>query len=300
MTAGHERFSVDVGSDTVVVRRFGEGRVPGPAVVLCTGFGGTQDTPAIVTAAEAFAAAGIHAITFDYRHFGLSGGEPRQVVSVPRQLEDTRAVLRHTRTMPGVDPDRVALWGSSLGGGHVLTIAAEDPRVAAVVAQVPFNGFPRRVEGRSQRDSCVLLLAAVRDRVRGWLHRAPLYVKSVGKPAELAVMVGDEANAAVAVLDSPTWRNQVAPRGLLDMMRYRPGRAVGRVVAPLLVCVATRDAETQGATTAALARDAPNGQQCAYDASHFEIYRPELRDRVLRDQSAFLERSLLGRWTTNA
>jgi cephalosporin-C deacetylase-like acetyl esterase len=48
-----------------------------------------------------------------------------------------------------VDPERIALWGSSLGGARVIVVAAEGPRIAAVVAQMPFNGFPRRVEGRS-------------------------------------------------------------------------------------------------------------------------------------------------------
>jgi hypothetical protein len=39
----------------------------------------------------------------------------------------------------------VALWGNSLGGAHVISVAADDPRIVAVVAQIPFNGFPRRV-----------------------------------------------------------------------------------------------------------------------------------------------------------
>jgi uncharacterized protein len=43
----------------------------------------------------------------------------------------------------------VTLWGNSLGGAHAISVAAHDPRIVAVVAQIPFNGFPRRVEGRS-------------------------------------------------------------------------------------------------------------------------------------------------------
>jgi dienelactone hydrolase len=36
-----------------------------------------------------------------------------------------------------VDPERVGVWGMSMGGGHALITAAEDSRVAAVVALVP-------------------------------------------------------------------------------------------------------------------------------------------------------------------
>lgn len=264
---------------------------PAPAVVLCTGFGGTQDTPAIVAAARGFARAGFAAVTFDYRGFGTSGGTPRQVVSVSQQLDDIRAVVRHTRATPGIDPRRVALWGSSLGGAHVLTIGAEDPNIAAVIAQVPFNGFPRRVEGRARRDSLRLLRAAVADAIRGWLHRSPRYVMIVGAPRELAVMTSDQANTAIRNLDSPTWRNQVAPRGLLDMMRYRPGRSVSKIDAPLLVCVASRDAETQESTTASLAADAPQGQQLSYDVTHFGIYDAQVREGVISDQSDFLRQA---------
>ena len=46
-----------------------------PCVVMGTGFGGTQDTPSIVFSAQTFSASGFVALTFDYRHFGESGGE---------------------------------------------------------------------------------------------------------------------------------------------------------------------------------------------------------------------------------
>lgn len=263
---------------------------PAPAVLICTGFSGTQDTPSIVAAAEAFAAAGWIVMTFDYRSFGSSSGTPRQVVSVPGQLADIRAAVAYLRTRPDVDAGRVALWGSSLGGGHVITIAARDPAIAAVVAQVPFNGFPKQTDRESlpAKAAYALLWAAIRDRVRGWTGRKPLYVKAVAPPGEQAVMASQGASQTIAALTSETWRNQVAPRGLLDMMVYKPGKHVGRVRAPLLVCVGEFDRETQGATTEPLARDAPRGELRSYPVAHFDIYSPEIRERVLADQVAFL------------
>lgn len=247
-----------------------------------------------MAAAEAFAARGWVAMTFDYRSFGLSEGKPRQVVSVPRQLDDIRAAIGHLRSLPEVDPDRVALWGSSLGGGHVITIAAEDPQIAAVVAQVPFNGFPKQSarEAQDRKAAYALLWAALRDRVRGWMGRAPLYVKVVGRAGELAVMTSADANRTIEVLTSGTWRNEVAPRGLLDMMTYRPGRRAHRVQVPLLVCIGEYDRETQGAMTEPLARDAPRGELRSYPFAHFDIYRPEIRKLVIADQVEFLERAL--------
>ena len=71
------------------------------------------------------------------RGFGESGGEPRQVVDLPSQHEDLRAAVAWVRGRDDVDADRVALWGNSLGGAHVISVAADDPRIVAVVAQIP-------------------------------------------------------------------------------------------------------------------------------------------------------------------
>lgn len=288
-----ESFEFRVGGERIAGTLYG--RHPDqerPAVVLCAGFGGTQDTPSIVAAARTFAAAGMVVATFDYRRFGLSAGEPRQVVSVSGQLADVRATIAHVRRLPGVDRGRVALWGTSLGGGHALAVAADDPALAAVVAQAPFNGFPHRSDHRSTRQARALVATAIRDRVRGWTGRPPLYVKAVGTPEEHAVMVGPEARHIVDQLDSPTWRNEVAPRALIEMMNYRPGRSVHRIQAPLLLSTGRFDEETVEATTGHLAAEARRGTLHSYPVSHFDFYRPDVRRQVLADQAAFLRESL--------
>ena len=79
--------------------------------------------------AERFAEAGLAALLFDYRHFGASGGEPRQLLDIQRQLEDWRTALAYARGLDGVA--KVGLFGSSFGGGHAITIATESPAVSA-------------------------------------------------------------------------------------------------------------------------------------------------------------------------
>jgi uncharacterized protein len=63
-----------------------------PCVVMAHGLGATRDA-SLAPYAERFAAAGMHVLLFDYRHFGASGGEPRQLVSVRRQLQDYAAAV---------------------------------------------------------------------------------------------------------------------------------------------------------------------------------------------------------------
>jgi fermentation-respiration switch protein FrsA (DUF1100 family) len=173
-----------------------------PCVVMGHGFSGTQDR--LFDNAHHFAEAGFAALTFDYRSFGESGSEPRQVVDVKGQLEDWRAAIRFARGLESVASERVALWGSSLGGGHVVSVAADDPRIAAVVAQIPFNGFPRRVEGRSMLDNLRLFWAMTLDAARGRMGLSPRYVPMVGKPGEVSVTATFQAREHIATLSGKT------------------------------------------------------------------------------------------------
>src|SRR3954470_8788094 len=105
---------------------------------MAHGFSGTRDMR-LDAYAERFADAGIAALLFDYRHFGASSGEPRQVLDIRKQHADYEAAVAYARRLEWVDADRVALFGSSFSGGHVLALGARDPRLAAIVCQCPFT-----------------------------------------------------------------------------------------------------------------------------------------------------------------
>lgn len=287
------RITFVSGGETCVGYLYGDHTAdPRTCVVMCQGFGGTQDTPAFTANANDFARAGNLVLTFDYRNLGESSGLPRQLVDITGQLDDIAAAVAYARHHPGVDPDRIVLWGTSLGGGHVVTAAARDPRIAAVIAQIPYNGFPKKVEGRSTATALRVLKAMVLDTARGALHLSPSYIKQVGLPGELAVMASAEAQQTIDEMTSATWRNEVAPRSLLDMWRYKPGDHARFVKAPVLVCIGKHDKETQEADSAQLAEDAPHGELHTYPYAHFDFYRDDVRRQVLADQLAFLSRVL--------
>src|SRR4051812_36342096 len=92
-----------------------------PILMMGHGFGGTKDA-GLRPFAERIGAAGIDVLAFDYRGFGASDGEPRQSISMKRQIEDYHAAVDAAKSLPGVDVERLALWGTSLSGGHVLEI----------------------------------------------------------------------------------------------------------------------------------------------------------------------------------
>uniref|UniRef100_A0A5Q5BL38 Alpha/beta hydrolase fold protein n=2 Tax=unclassified Mycobacterium TaxID=2642494 RepID=A0A5Q5BL38_MYCSS len=282
-------FAVDGTSAVGYLSGVGRGG-PRPCVVMCPGFGGTQDTPALVATADDFVRGGYAVLTFDYRNFGESGGTPRQLADIEGQLDDIAAAVARVRQIPGVDADRIVLWGTSLGGAHAVVATSRDPRIAAAVAQIPFNGFPKKVEGRSRAATLRLLAAMTVDAVRGLLRLPPAYIKAVGGPGELAVMASVEALQTIRGLSSRNWRNEVAPRALFDMMRYRPAESAGDVAVPVLVCAGDRDREVPPELTAALAHAIPQGELRTYPHPHFAFYQADIRRQVTADQLAFLHR----------
>ena len=262
-------------------------------VVMAHGFGGVREAR-LNAYAERFQRAGHTVFVFDYRHFGSSSGEPRQLISIRRQLADWRAAVAFARSLDGVDPGRVALWGTSFSGGHVLAIAARDSRIAAVIAQVPFMNGLATVAARGARDGLRLAMAGLRDAIGASAGRRSRYVPIVGQPGELAAMTAPGAEAGCRALFPPgfPWRNEVAARIFLATGFYMPGRHARRVRCPLLVQVADEDVITPPAPAMRAARRAPGGELRRYSGGHFDIYLGEPFERVVADQLSFLARAL--------
>lgn len=208
-----------------------QGVVDPPLVVMAHGLGGTRHMR-LDAYARTFAEAGLAALVFDYRGFGDSEGGPRQIVTVEGQLADWRSALAYARAELPVDRTRIALWGTSFGGGHVLAMAAEDHELAGVVAQCPFVDGPSSVWRRflaSPISATVLFLLAIVDGVRGLLRRPPLLVPMAGTwwmPAFLAAR--DSLPGAATQLEAGSTVTGRAVRWLdrLPSVRRQLGSAI--------------------------------------------------------------------------
>ena len=266
-----------------------------PCVVMAHGWTGVREQ-ALDAYAERFAEAGLAALVFDYRHFGASEGAPRQLIDVRRQVEDWAAAVSYARTLDGIDPERIALWGSSFSGGHVLTTAARDHRVAAVVSQVPFiDGF-KNLRFLGARESLMLVREGVRDAIGALRGRPPRMIASVGPPGSVAVMTSPDAEPGFLRIDPAvsTWRNEAAARVLLAVGSYRPGTKVGQITCPVLYCVGDDDAVTPPGPAIDAAARTRLGELRRYPIGHFEIYVGDWFERAVADQTEFLVRELLG------
>jgi pimeloyl-ACP methyl ester carboxylesterase len=263
-----------------------------PCVVMAHGFSATRDD-GLPAYAEAFRDAGFAVVVFDYRHFGASTGEPRQLLDIGRQHEDYRAVIAWARQLDGIDPDRVVLWGSSFSGGHVLAVAASDPRIAAVISQAPFTDAIPTLMHVPLKNAVRLTVAGLRDQLRGWRGRAPRLAPAVGEPGTLAAMTEPDAKPGFDAIVPPEslWRNEFAARLMLRFPFYRPGLKSQQLTMPLLVCVCENDTTTPPASTIKAAERAPRGELRRYPYGHFDIYNDP---KVKADQVFFLRRVVAG------
>ncbi len=139
-----------------------------PAIVMGQGWAGTHVS--IEKYGAAFAKHGLVAMTIDYRGWGNSEGHARVISPVnlgggmekdenrhqvvenatvwikrtkldaADQQEDYRNAISFIQGEPGVDPDRIGVWGSSYAGGNSLAVAGQDARVKAIAIQIPGIG----------------------------------------------------------------------------------------------------------------------------------------------------------------
>lgn len=262
-----------------------------PVVVMAHGLGGVREMR-LDAFAERFAEAGYVCLVFDYRHFGASGGEPRQLLSVRRQRQDWAAAVAFARTLPGVDPDRVVLWGSSFSGGHVIAVGAQDPRLAAVVSQCPYtDGLASSLAVRPLT-SLRVTARALRDLVGSWFRRPPRTIPLAGEPGTVALMTAPDAVPGYLALveDGSTFRNEVAARVALSIATGRPGARARRLGCPALFVVCERDTVAPARATLRHVARAPHGEVVRRDTGHFDIYVGEEFETTVRDELAFLGR----------
>ncbi len=268
-----------------------------PVVVLGIGLGSIKEM-GLDGYARAFQQQGFAALAFDYRSFGASTGTPRQVIDVPAQLDDWRAAIEFARRQPGVDPARVVVWGTSFGGGHALSMAAEaPPGVVAAVAQCPFTDGVSSALAMSPLSAVRVGWRAVVDIVGSRFGRAPVMVPTAGAPHAAALMTSHDAVPGFLALvpDEAQARfvNRAAARIGLRIIGYRPGRRARRMTMPVFAAVCLQDTVAPPRATLRHLGRAPRAEVKTYDTGHFAIYLEPWFEPVVADQVDFLRRHVL-------
>lgn len=268
-----------------------EGKRPAPVIVMGHGLGAVR-AMRLADYAERFRAAGYACLVFDYRHFGDSEGQPRQLLDVKKQLQDWQSAIDFIQKRPEVDGTKVVIWGTSFGGGHVIATGANNPQLAAVIAQCPFTDGLASSLAVSPITSLKVTGVAILDQVGSWFGAKPLLVATSAPPNATGLMTAPDAMSGYLQLvpKGVSFPNKVAARIALQITTYFPGRKAKGIACPTLFCVCEPDTVAPSKATLRHALKAPKGQINLYREGHFDIYFGDSFERVLSDQLAFLRR----------
>ncbi len=236
-------------------------------------------------------------IAFDYRHFGDSDGKPRQLVAPQEQLEDWRSVIAYARGRDDVDPDRVALWGTSYSGGHVVIAGARDGRVAAISALVAMMDPQAMVRDILRREGAWWMARGVArglaDAARGVLGMPPLLIPIVGPPGSNAVITTAGAEPRFVQLGGSDWVNAVCARITVTAAFPRPVNHASRIRCPILLQIADNDGIVPSdAAERAATLAGHRATILRYALGHLDVYDGPGFDQVVTDEVAFFTRHL--------
>lgn len=248
-----------------------------PALLLVHGWGGTK-AHLNQAYAPGFADMGYVVLTFDYRGWGESDGklvkaegesgavtEIRQIVDPLDQLEDIENAYYFLIGDSNVDPTRLAIWGSSLGGGLALQSAATLPGFKVLISQIGAVN-PQSQQAMSEADIQQWRIA----RARG---EAPPF------PGEESAIPGLTGN--------PDWPEYV---------RYDPFATHTELSAATLII----DAEDEelfaisenGAALYAAIKDQVPARYETLPGKHYDIYRESGYREAVKLQMAWLQTHL--------
>jgi len=147
--------------------------------------GNAEDLGHLAPFLERLHAQGFGVIAYDYRGYGESGPGPP---TVRKSLEDAEVVYQYAVGLEDISPERLVLYGTSVGSGPAVDLAARH-RVAGVILQspfmsaytvmtriplLPFDPYPNLRRMREVR-SPVLVIHGTEDSVVPWFHGRRIY-----------------------------------------------------------------------------------------------------------------------------
>lgn len=261
-----------------------------PAIILCHGFCGIKEIllPAF---AEAFTRAGFSAITFDYRGFGESHGEKGRLVP-EMQIEDILSIVNWARAQPGLDAQRIGLWGTSFGGCHVFGAAARDAGIACVVSQMAFADGEEIVTGRmndAEKEAFLLTLDKMAEKQESTGRELFVGVNRVLSDEESKSFFEENRKAF------PAMDIKIPFLTVKETLKYKPALNASKVKCPTLVVIAGHDTVNPPEQGRALFNAAGAEEKQLYEqknARHYDMYTGEHFNDVIAVQIEWFRRYL--------
>ncbi|MDD7805065.1 MAG: alpha/beta fold hydrolase [Endozoicomonas sp. (ex Botrylloides leachii)] len=263
-----------------------KGHKPFPLVILCHGFCGVKEL-LIPNYADYFSRHGYAVLTFDYRGFGESQGEQGRL-QANYQIDDILSAIDYGVSLNNIDPERIALWGTSFGGANAVVAAAKDHRIKCLLIQLAFADGERVITGRMSEEEKLRLQKSI--------ERMKIKKSTTGR--EMMVPIAKILSDPQSVDFYKTYRMQFPALGIkipfltiAETMQHKPEQYIKDIAAPVMIVAAENDGVNPAEESKRLYALASEPKQLHIEAkaTHYELYNSKHFNHVVNRQLKWLK-----------
>ncbi len=267
---------------------------PPPVVIMAHGFAAEKNF-ALPKYAEKFASEGLAVLLFDYRCFGESTGNPRNYVNPFHHVEDWKSAVKFIKSCDKIDNKKIALWGSSFSGGHVIYAGAQIKGLSAIVSQVPHVDGIALMFKSSPIKTLNAIFYSLLDIFSTYLSKKPYYVKVVGAKSEFAAMNSEESLPGYTAMipKNSKWENKVPAKIFLLLLLYSPLLKAKKVKYPTLVIAARHDSLIPYKAVKLTAMRIRRVDFISLGCNHFAPYMGKWHEQCIAAELLFLKKHLI-------
>jgi len=117
-----------------------------PAVVVTHGFSSCKCEAAIIVAAGMLHRHGFNVLLYDLRNHGESDSDGGRTAIGNTEYLDALGAWDWLMTAKGFPPERIGLYGASLGAGTTMIAFGQEPRIAALFVDSPFSDLRQVID----------------------------------------------------------------------------------------------------------------------------------------------------------
>ncbi|GIX41799.1 MAG: alpha/beta hydrolase [Leptospiraceae bacterium] len=212
-----------------------------PIILMAHGFAAEMDY-GLYPFAHEFAQLNFNVFMFNYRGFGNSEGKVKHLVDHRKHIEDIQNAIKFIGYLKNINTNKIILWGSSYGGGHVLTIAAKNKKIYAVIAQVPFVDGIATILNLPVKNLFLGTFYGILDIIYNLFNKT-YYIPVVSTPDKFAAMnTYDSYDGYIKLVpENKRNHNYCAARISFTLPFYRPIKIVHKIQCPVLLIAAEKD-----------------------------------------------------------